>query len=62
MGREARVTQAGDIASSWAGAAIPSSSTAGAFNNFQFTGEDFFADKDICSIVLEVPNAVLGPK
>ena len=35
---------------------------AGAFNNFQFTGTDFFADKDICSIALEVPNATLGPK
>jgi hypothetical protein len=34
----------------------------GALNNFQFTGDDFFADKDICGIVLEVPNAVLGPK
>jgi len=29
---------------------------------FQFTGEDFFADKDICSIVLEVPNSALGRK
>ena len=34
----------------------------GTLNNFQFTGEDFFADKDICSIVLEVPNSALGPK
>ena len=34
----------------------------GALNNFQFTGQDFFADKDICSIVLEVPNSVLGAK
>jgi hypothetical protein len=32
----------------------------GAVNNFQFTGADYFADKDIRSIVLEVPNAVLG--
>src|SRR6266567_3900967 len=32
----------------------------GAFNNFQFVGEDFFADKDVCSIALEVPNAALG--
>src|SRR5215472_11976063 len=29
----------------------------GAKNNLQFTGKDFFADKDVCSIVLEVPNA-----
>ena len=36
--------------------------TLGALNNLQFTGDDFFADKDVCSIVLEVPNSVLGPK
>jgi hypothetical protein len=24
--------------------------------------DDFFADKDVCSIVLEVPNSALGPK
>ena len=35
--------------------------TKGALNNLQFTGDDFFADKDVCSIVLEVPNSVLGP-
>jgi hypothetical protein len=33
---------------------------AGALNEFQFTGEDFFADKDVCSIVLEMPNDALG--
>lgn len=32
----------------------------GALNNLQFTGNDFFADKDVCSIVLEVPNSQLG--
>jgi hypothetical protein len=32
----------------------------GAINNLQFTGSDFFADKNVCSIVLEVPNSVLG--
>jgi len=26
----------------------------------QFTGDDFFADKDVCSIVLELPNSALG--
>ena len=36
--------------------------TRGALNNLQFTGEDFFADKDVCSIVLEVSNSVLGPR
>src|SRR5438046_10708404 len=29
-------------------------------NNLQFTGDDFFADKNVCSIVLEVPNSALG--
>jgi hypothetical protein len=33
-----------------------------ALNNFQFTDNDFFIDKDVCSIVLEVPNSTLGPK
>jgi hypothetical protein len=36
--------------------------TKGALNNLQFTGDDFFVDKDVCSIVLEVPNSVLGRK
>jgi len=31
----------------------------GALNNFQFTGNDFFTEKDVCSIVLEVPNSAL---
>src|SRR5262245_29501198 len=34
----------------------------GALNNFQFSGKDFFADKDISSMVLEVSNSVLGTK
>jgi hypothetical protein len=32
----------------------------GALDNFHFTGRDFFTDKDVCSIVLEVPNSALG--
>jgi hypothetical protein len=32
----------------------------GILNGFQFTGADFFADKNVCGIVLEVPNADLG--
>jgi hypothetical protein len=32
----------------------------GALNGFQFTGDDFFADKDVCSIVLELPNSEFG--
>jgi hypothetical protein len=36
--------------------------TMGALNNLQFTGDDFFTGKDVCSIVLEIPNSALGPK
>ena len=36
--------------------------TEGAINNLQFTGQDYFANRDVCSIVLEVPNADLGSK
>jgi hypothetical protein len=32
----------------------------GALNEFQFTGDDFFADADVCSMVLELPNGELG--
>lgn len=32
----------------------------GALNDMAFTGDDFFADKDVCSIALEVPNEALG--
>ena len=32
----------------------------GALNNLQFTGDDYFADKDVASIVVEVPNSALG--
>jgi len=32
----------------------------GALNGFQFTGDDFFADSDVCSIVLELANSELG--
>jgi hypothetical protein len=31
-------------------------------NNRQLTGDDFFADKDVYGIVLEVPNSDLGTK
>jgi hypothetical protein len=33
----------------------------GAGNDFQWTGKDFFADKNVFGIVLEVPNSALGP-
>jgi hypothetical protein len=34
----------------------------GALNGFQFSGKDNFVDKDVCSIVLELPNSDLGTK
>ena len=34
--------------------------TLGALNNLQFTGADFFSDKNVCSIVLEIPNSALA--
>ena len=62
-GREARVTEAGDYRFFAGWRSDPFFfDTRGALNNLQFTGDDFFADKDVCSIVLEVPNSVLGPK
>ena len=33
----------------------------GALAELKFTGADFFADKNVCSIVLEIPNASLAP-
>ena len=36
--------------------------TRGALNDLRFTGDDFFIDKDVCSIVLEVPNSALGSR
>jgi len=36
--------------------------TPGARNDLQFTGDDFFIDKDVCSIVLELPSSALGSK
>jgi Domain of unknown function (DUF4331) len=62
MGREPQVVQAGDYRFFAGWRSDPFFFDAGAFNNFQFTGTDFFADKDICSIALEVPNAALGPQ
>jgi hypothetical protein len=32
----------------------------GALNDFQFTGDDFFADSDVCSIALELSNGEFG--
>jgi hypothetical protein len=34
--------------------------TLGAIDDLKFTGHDFFADKNVCSIVLELPSSALG--
>jgi hypothetical protein len=62
-GRDARVTQSGDYCffAGWRGDPF-FFDTQGALNSLQFTGVDFFADADVCSIVLEVPNSDLGPE
>jgi hypothetical protein len=63
LDREARITEAGDhrFFAGWRSEPFFFDAP-GALNNFQFTGTDFFIDKDVCSIVLEVPNAALGQK
>src|ERR1700686_4285368 len=63
MGREARVTEARDTRFFAGWRSDPFfCDVEGAKNNLQFTGDDFFAEKDVCSIVLEVPNSALGTK
>ena len=59
--RDARVTEAGDYRffAGWRGDPF-FFDTLGALNDLKFTGADYFADKDVCSIVLEVPNSALG--
>ena len=57
IGCEARVTEAGDTRFFAGWRSDPFfCDVEGAKNNLQFTGVDFFADKDVCSIVLEVPT------
>ncbi len=61
--REARVTEAGGYRFFAGWRSDPFFfDLRGALNDLQFTGDDFFADKNVCSIVLEVPNAALGSK
>lgn len=63
MGREAEVAEAGGYRFFAGWRSDPFFfDVGGALNNLQFTGNDFFADKDVCSIVLEVPNSQLGDK
>ncbi|MGA2964060.1 MAG: DUF4331 family protein [Candidatus Korobacteraceae bacterium] len=60
-GREAHVTDAGDYRFFAGWRSDPFFfDVQGALNNLQFTGSDFFADKDVCSIAIELPNSALG--
>ena len=62
-GREAQVTEAGDYRFFAGWRSDPFFfDRRGAVDNLRFTGDDFFADKDVCSIVLEMPNSALGRK
>lgn len=60
-GSEARISEAGDhrFFAGWRSDPF-FFDAGGALNNFQFTGEDFFADKNVCSIAIELPNSLLG--
>lgn len=62
-GRDPQVAQAGDYRffAGWRSDSF-FFDVMGALNDLHFTGDDFFADKNICSIVLEVPNSILGQK
>jgi uncharacterized protein DUF4331 len=61
VGREALVTEAGGFRFFFGWRSDPFFFDAmGNFNHMQFTGDDFFTDKNVCSIVLEVPNSELG--
>ena len=63
IGREALVTRAGDHRFFFGWRSDPFFfDVNGNFNHMQFTGADFFADKNVCSIVIELPNAALGSR
>ena len=63
VGREAVVTEAGEYRFffGWRSDLFFFDVT-GNFNHMQFTGDDFFLDKNVCSIVIELPNADLGSR
>jgi hypothetical protein len=63
VGREPWNTDAGDCRCFFGWRSDPFFFDAnGLFNQMQFTGADFFADQDVCSIVLELPNSALANK
>jgi len=60
-GREAQVTEVGNYRFFAGWRSDPFFfDVEGALNNLQFTGDDYFSDQDVCSIVLELPNSALG--
>jgi len=60
-GQDARVTETGDYRFFFGWRSDPFFfDVNGNFNHMQFTGDDFFADKNVCSIVIELPNSALG--
>jgi hypothetical protein len=60
-GREASIASAGDYRFFAGWRSDPFFfDTLGALDGLKFTGADFFADKNVCSIALELPNSVLG--
>jgi Domain of unknown function (DUF4331) len=60
-GREARATEAGDHRVFVGKRSDPFFfDVQGALRGLQFTGDDYFADKNVYSLVLDVPNSVLG--
>jgi len=59
-GREALVTEVDDCRFFFGWRSDPFFFDAlGNFNQMRFTGDDFFKNKDVCSIVLELPNSEL---
>ena len=59
--REALVTKAGDYRFFFGWRSDPFFfDVNGNFNHMQFTGDDFFKDKNVCSIVIELPDSALG--
>ena len=61
-GSEAHVTGAGDYRFFAGWRSDPFFFDVQGALNMQFTGADYFADKDVCSIVLEIPSAELGSR
>jgi len=60
VGREALVTEVGAFRFFFGWRSDPFFFDAmGNFNQMQFTGDDFFKNKNVCSIVLELPNSEL---